>query len=171
MSILEIIKERRSVRRFLSKEISKEMVEALIGALVWAPSAGNLQSRKFYLVYNKEVKDKLVKAAWGQGFIAEAPLVVVACCDLRIGTYYGSRGKDLYTIQDVAASVQNLLLVAQELGLATVWVGAFDEKEAFDTLQLPAHLRPTAIIPVGYPAEHPTAPRRVSKEKAVTFIE
>lgn len=171
MKVLEAIKERRSIRRFLRKPIQKEMVEELIDALLWAPSAGNLQSRKFYFVYNQEIKDKLVKCAWGQGFIAEAPLVVVACSDLKIGTYYGSRGKELYTLQDVAASVQNLLLVAHEQGLATVWIGAFDEKEASEILQLPGYLRPTAIIPVGYPAEHPSAPRRVPKEKAVVVIE
>ncbi|HHT9121070.1 MAG TPA: nitroreductase family protein, partial [Candidatus Hypogeohydataceae bacterium YC41] len=166
MNILQVIKERRSVRRFQGTSIPKEMIEQLIDALIWAPSAGNLQSRKFYFVYNKEMKEKLVQAAWGQSFIAEAPLAVVCCTDLRIGTYYGSRGKDLYSIQDVSASIENLLLVAHELGLATVWVGAFEEEKVTEILKLPNNLRPVAIIPVGYPAEHPTAPRRVAKEKA-----
>ncbi len=172
MSLLEIIKKRRSVRRFQSgREISKDVIEELIEALIWAPSAGNLQSRRFYLVRNQGVKDGLVKAAWGQGFIAEAPLVIVACADMRIGTYYGERGTDLYTLQDVAASVQNLLLLACEHGLATVWVGAFDEQSAAKALELPGHLRPVAIVPVGYPAEQPSAPRRISSEKAVVFVE
>lgn len=171
MGILEIIKKRRSVRRFQGREIPGEIVNELVEALIWAPSAGNLQSRKFYFVRNQGVKDELVKAAWGQGFIAEAPLVIVACADMRIGTYYGSRGKELYVLQDVAASVQNLLLLACERGLATVWVGAFDEQEATDALKLPPHLRPVAIVPIGYPAERPSAPRRVSSKNAVEFVE
>lgn len=171
MSLLEIIKKRRSVRRFQGKEIAKNIIDELIEALIWAPSAGNLQSRKFYLVSNPEVKDNLVKAAWEQRFIAEAPLVIVACADMRIETYYGSRGTNLYTLQDVAASIQNLLLLAHEHGLATVWVGAFDEDGTAKALKLPGHLRPVAIVPVGYPAEYPFTPRRISREKAVEFVE
>lgn len=171
MHVLQVIKERRSVRSFHGTPIPKEMIDQLIDALIWAPSAGNLQSRQFYFIFNKELKSKLVAPAWGQGFIAEAPLAIVCCADLRIGKYYGSRGKELYALQDVAASIQNLMLVAHELGLATVWVGAFDENGVIDVLQLPSHLRPVAIVPVGPPAEHPTPPRRVASEKAVVIIE
>jgi nitroreductase len=171
MHLLQVIKERRSIRRFQSKAIPKEMLDQLIEALIWAPSAGNLQSRQFYFVYNKDIKEKLVRAAWGQGFIAEASLAIVCCADLRIGKYYGTRGKELYALQDVAASVENLMLLAHELGLATVWVGAFEEAGASEALKLPDYLRPVAIVPVGYPAEHPSAPRRVAREKAVVVIE
>ncbi len=171
MTVLQVIKERRSIRRFQSKPIPKDLVDQLIESLIWAPSAGNLQSRKFCFIYNKHIKEQLVKSAWGQSFIAEAPLVVVCCADHRIGTYYGSRGKELYALQDVAASIQNLLLVAHELGLATVWIGAFQEEGVTEILKLPSYLRPVAIIPVGYPAEHPIAPRRMPKEKAIVVIE
>ena len=170
MSLLEIIKKRRSVRKFQSKEIAKNIVDELVEALIWAPSAGNLQSRKFYIISNAGVKDDLVKAALGQRFIAEAPLVIVACADMRIGTYYGRRGTDLYALQDVAASIQNFLLLAHEHGLGTVWVGAFDEDSVTEALKLSKQLRPVAIVPVGYPAEHPSTPQRISREKAVEFV-
>jgi len=62
-------------------------------------------------------------------FIPRAPLVVVACADRSIVSRYGDRGLRLYCIQDTAASVQNLLLAAQDLGLGTCWVGAFDEQK------------------------------------------
>jgi nitroreductase len=171
MDILTIIKNRRSVRKFQSKQIPNNIINKLIEALIWAPSAGHLQSRKFYFIYNLEIKEKLVEAALGQSFIAQAPLVVVACTDDRIEQKYGQRGKELYTICDTAMSVQNMLLVAYEQGLGSVVVGAFDKEQVSAILNIPSHLHPIMIIPVGYPAEKPTIPLRVSKQKAVKEIE
>jgi nitroreductase len=62
------------------------------------------------------------------------------------------------------------MLLAHSLGLGTCWVGAFHEAEAFEVLDMPNHLRPVAIVPVGYPARIPKAPPRVTKEEAVTFV-
>mgnify|MGYP001565308550 CR=1 FL=1 len=70
--ILDIIKKRRSIRTFLGKSISQEITDALVEAALWAPSAGNLQARKFYFVFNEDIKHKLANAAYGQSFIAEA---------------------------------------------------------------------------------------------------
>lgn len=170
MSILETIRNRRSIRDFEDREIPKEAIDAMIEAARWAPSAGNLQSRKFYFVFNEDVKRGLAKAALGQNFIARAPLVVVACADNRIASRYGDRGVNLYSIQDAAASVMNMMLIAHELGLGSVWVGAFNEFEAFEVLDLPHNLRPVAIIPVGYPGRTPEAPPRVANEDAVEFV-
>lgn len=170
MSTLETIKSRRSIRAFKDKPIPQEIVDQFEEAIIWAPSAGNLQSRKFYLVYNQEVKQSLVQAAWGQSFIAEVPLVLVGCVNLQIKGHYGTRGTTLYAPQDVAASVQNLMLVAQEAGLGTVWIGAFNESAVSKILNLPEHLRPVAIVPVGYPDEKPEPPGRVSKEEAIEIV-
>jgi nitroreductase len=170
MDILSTIKNRRSVREFEDKAIPDQMIDKLKEALIWAPSAGNLQSRKFYFVYNQEIKEKLVEAALGQSFIAQAPLVIVACTDDRIEQKYGQRGKELYTICDVAMSVQNMLLLAYEQGLGSVVVGAFDEKQVADILDIPEYLRPIMIVPVGYPVEKPVAPSRVSQQEAIVEI-
>lgn len=169
--ILEVIKKRRSIREFQDKEIPQKIVDKLIDALIWAPSAGNLQARKFYFVYNREIKKKLAAAAFDQNFIIKAPLVVVACTDNeRIEWKYGERGKNLYTLLDVALSVENFLLVATELGLGGVTVGAFDESEVVRILNLPKSQRPILIVPLGFPAESPKPPERVSKEEAVKFF-
>jgi nitroreductase len=152
------------------REVPEQAINGLFDALLWAPSAGNLQSRKFYFVIDTGTKKKLAKAALGQDFISRAPLVVVACTDRRISTRYGDRGVNLYSIQDAAASVMNMMLVAHELGLGTVWVGAFNEFDVFEILDLPENLRPVAIIPVGYPARTPPAPPRVRREDAIVFV-
>lgn len=170
MSILEVIKNRRSIRKFQEKEIPKETIDKLIEALIWAPSAGNLQARKFYFVFNQKIKEDLAKASRDQwNFIAKAPLVIVGCTDEKKVEYYGERGKDLYSICDVSVSIQNMMLLSYEQGLGSVWVGAFDEKEIIKILNLPANLRPIAIVPIGYPAEKPLAPPRVLKKNAVEF--
>jgi nitroreductase len=173
MNIIDIIKNRRSVREFKDQEIPESAIDVLIEALRWAPSAGNLQSRKFYFVLNEELRNKLARTGLRQdyvSFIAKAPLVVVGCADLRIATRYKERGTDLYAIQDTAISVQNLLLAAQDLGLGTCWVGAFKEDEVKKVLDLPDYLRPVVLVPVGYPAKTPKAPARLPKDDCVKVL-
>ncbi|MBI5212544.1 MAG: nitroreductase family protein, partial [Nitrospirae bacterium] len=63
----------------------------------------------------------------------------------------------------------NMMLVACENGLGSVWVGAFRESEVFEALDLPNHLRPVAIVPIGYPSRMPAAPPRISVKEAVEF--
>jgi len=168
--ILNIIKNRRSVRKFENEEIPKQTIERLKEALIWAPSAGNLQSRKFYFVFNQKIKEKLINAAMNQDFIAEAPLVIVACADEQIERRYGKHGKEIHMICDVAVSVQNLMLLAYSEELGSVWIGAFDENQVKEILDLSVNLKPIAIIPVGYPAETPLPPQRISKDDAVVEL-
>jgi len=167
--VLRTIKQRRSIRDFQKKEIPRELIKKLSGALIWAPSAGNLQSRKFYFVTDHILKKNLSAAALGQNFIADAPLVVVGCADRKIEGRYGERGFHLYAVQDVACSIMNMMLTACENGLGTVWVGAFREGDVFEALDLPDNLRPVAIVPVGYPSKVPSAPPRVSAEEAINY--
>ena len=171
MDFLEIIKNRRSVRKFKKQAISQENINQLIEALLWAPSAGNLQARKFYFVFNQTIKEEIAQAAWQQNFIAQAPLVIIGCTDKKIKLKYGERGEKLYSICDVAMALENLMLLAQALGLATCPVGAFDEKEVSVILNLPAQLRPILIVPVGYPLEKPVAPPRVNRNEAIEIVE
>jgi nitroreductase len=173
MNLLDIIKNRRSVREFKDQDIPESAIDVLIEAIRWAPSAGNLQSRKFFFVLNEALRNKLARTGLRQdyvSFIAKAPLVVVGCADLRIATRYKERGTDLYAIQDTAISVQNLLLAAQDLGLGTCWVGAFKEDEVKKVLDLPDYLRPVVLVPVGYPAQTPKAPARLPKDDCVNIL-
>ncbi len=170
MDVMKAIRERRSIRHFTDYNIPDNTVDKLIEALIWAPSAGNLQSRKFYFVRDDVLKMQLAAAALNQTFIAEAPLVVVGCTDSLISSRYGERGVTLYTIQDVSASLMCMMLAAHAEGLGTVWVGAFREDDVARALSLPRNLRPVAIVPIGRPARVPEAPQRVSKKDAVKFL-
>lgn len=169
-SLIEIIKGRRSVRQYDSAPLEEAKIRRLIEALRWAPSAGNLQARKFYLVTSGEVRKRLSEAA-KQNFIDQAPLVVVGCADLeRVATLYGARGRELYCLCDVSCSIQNLMLLAHKMELATVWIGAFDEDQVKDVLGLPEHLRPVVLVPVGYSAATPSPPPRRSVEEVVGWV-
>lgn len=156
LDVLKAIKNRRSVRAFSNQPVSDEEVEKLIDAARWAPSAGNIQPWEFIVIRDPKIKHGLCEAALDQTFIEEAPVVIVVCANpQRSGQGYGSRGINLYCIQDTAAATQNILLAAHAMGLATCWVGAFHEDEAKEVLNVPDGVRPIAIIPVGHAAETP----------------
>ena len=100
----------------------------------------------------------------------EAPVVLVVCVDLpEAQGRYGARGRDLYSLQDTAAAVQNVLLLAHSMGLGTCWVGAFNEAQAAKAIDLPDLLRPVALIPVGYPAEEPRPPGRKALKDVIAY--
>lgn len=150
MELTQAIETRRSVRRFTAKPVEDEKIKQIIELGNLAPSAGNLQPRDFVVVKNQEIKDRLANAAHGQKFITQASHVIVVCANSQRASPYGNRGTDLYTIQDTAAAIQNMLLAIVDSGLSSCWVGAFDEKMVTDALGLPAHIRPVAILPIGY---------------------
>ena len=157
MDVFEAIMGRRSIRAFKATDVPPETVEKLIDAGRRAPSAGNIQPWEFIIVRKPEIKRKLAKAALGQSFIEQAPVVIVVCADEERSAHgYGVRGRTLYCIQDTAAAIQNIHLAAYALGLGTCWVGAFREDEAREVLKIPEGIRPVAIIPVGYAAEAPS---------------
>lgn len=172
MDILEVIKKRRSIRKFnKDKPVSEEQILKLLEAIRWAPSAGNVQPWFVYVVLNNEVKRKLAKAALGQSFIEEGGVVFVVCANLKEAySSYGKRGESLYVYQDTAAAIQNLLLEAYSLGLGSCWVGAFREEEVTKILSIPTHLRPIAIIPVGYPNQSPSPPPRKPIDSFIKII-
>lgn len=167
MECMETINLRRSIRKFKDRAVGKEVIEELLNAAQMAPSAGNLQGRDFVVVTNKATKQKLTKAALGQSFIEQAPVAIVVVANIeRSSRIYKSRG-ELYAVQDATAGVMNLLLAAHSRGLATCWVGAFDEDAVGGILALPKKTRPVAIIPVGYADEAPAAPPRMGLDKVV----
>ncbi len=97
MKNLDLLKNRRSVRKFVAdKPVTDKQIKTLLEAASWAPSAGNRQSWFFYLIKEKKIKSKLALASFGQIFIARAPLVIVACSDLKRAAIYGQKGKNLF---------------------------------------------------------------------------
>lgn len=164
MKLDEAIRNRRSVRSYQDKPVEDEKIAKILEAAHWAPSAGNLQSVEYVIVKDKQTKEKLAKASYGQAQPSEAPVNIVVCVNFQRISHYGKRGEDLYSIQESGACIQNLMLTAHSLGLATCWVGAFDEDAAKKALGTPDHVRPVGIIPLGYPDEKPGSSRKNLKD-------
>jgi len=168
LDLHEAIMGRRSVRAFKPDPIPESDIKKILTAAIWAPSAGNLQSWEFILIKDEERKKALSEASYGQEHVYKAPLVIAACANKkRSSSRYGTRGSELYCIQDTAAAIQNMLLMAYSLGYGTCWVGAFDENKVYKILKCPKHVRPVALIPIGKPDEHPSPPARMPLEKVV----
>ena len=166
MDISVAISQRSSVRAYQTTDVEEDKLKKVLEAARLSPSASNRQDWKFIVVRSKETKKKLAKAAFGQSFIAEAPVVIVACgTDSK--AVMGC-GQPTHTV-DVSIACAFMILQACELGLGTCWIGAFDEDETKKILNVPGHVRVVAVIPLGYPDEPPSRKSRKILDQIVCF--
>lgn len=172
MDIDKCIKERRSTRSFLNKDVTYEQIADILDAARYAPSSGNLQNWSFIIVREKEKKEKIAEACSQQYWLADAPVLIIVCSVLdKIKEVYGSRGEALYSIQNCAAAMQNILLKAHSLGLSTCWISAFDEKLLSRSFKLEEDIRPQAVIAAGYGKEYEKESTRFPLTSMVHFEE
>lgn len=166
MDFFETVKARHSIRAFQSRPVEDEKVQRIIEAVNLAPSAGDLQAYEIIVVRDSKRRNELAGAALWQSFIAEAPLCFVFLAyPERSSRKYGQRGSELYCLQDATIAVSYAQLAATALGLASTWVGAFDDEAVARAVEAPKNKRPIAILPIGYAAETPDiTPRRPVSE-------
>lgn len=146
---LDFLATRSSVRDYTDDPVSDSEVLSMLDAAGTAPSAGNLEAWDVVVVRDREVREALAAAAYGQLHVEEAPvLFVVGANYVRSISRYGDRGI-LYALQDATIACTYMMLTAHALRLHTCWVGAIDEEEVKEVLALPAHVRPVAILCVG----------------------
>jgi len=168
MEFEDVLRTRQSVRRFQKKEIPQETLIKILELANLAPSAGNLQAFRVVIIKDKNIREGLSGAALGQSSVAEAPVNLVICAvPKESAVKYGDRGRELYSLQDATIFTAYIQLAATSLGLSSVWVGAFDEEEVADVLELKENIKPVAIIPIGYPAEEPGKTRRKSLNEII----
>lgn len=166
MEFFDVLKARRSIRAFRATPVEEEKLKAILEAANSAPSAGNLQAYEIYLVKDRSQRKALAQAALWQDFVAQAPLALVFCAHpARAEGRYGQRGVRLYALQDATIACTFAMLAVTALGLATVWVGAFDDEAVHRAIGSPAGIIPVAILPIGYAGEkaEPTARRRLER--------
>lgn len=171
MEFSEVIRKRRSVRHFNPKlAVTDDDIRALLDAAISAPSAGNIQPWRFFVLKSAGAREKLA-AALSQPWAAAAPAVIVVAVDPRpCAARYGDRGEMLYSLQDTAAAAENILLAAVDRGLASCWIGAFDERAVGAAIGAVAPVTPIAILPIGYSAESAGKPARRPIGEITTWL-
>lgn len=192
------LKNRRSVRRFLSQEVPRGLIEQILTAATWAPSAHNRQPWRFAVIAAAQHKTRLAQAL-GEAFrrdltkdglpeqeiaaqversrqrIQQAPVVILLCLDHAAGDIYPDEKRQqaeyLMGVQSATLAGGYLLLAAHAVGLAGVWMCAplFAPAAAQQALDLPEAWEPQALILLGYPAQIPPARRRRPIEEIARF--
>ncbi|BFI73186.1 bifunctional F420 biosynthesis protein FbiB [Nanoarchaeota archaeon] len=153
MDIKDVIKNRRSIRKYLDEDVPYEDIIEIISYGILAPIAGNISHYYFIIVKDPEKIEKISNAS-GQEFIKNAnTLLIIISDDKKMESLYGEKGK-VYAIQDTSAIIENILLVATDKNIGTCWIGSFDEDKVKEILEVPKDKNVHAIITLGYPNEN-----------------
>ena len=159
---LALVRNRRSVRRYLDRPVEREKVMACLEAARLAPSAENVQPWRFLVIDDPEVKKRYAAAAFSgiyafSQFAARAPvlIVILARPDLvanRIGKQI--QGVTFYLI-DIGIAGEHLALQAEELGLGTCWIGWFNSRATRRFFRIPRPYKIICLMALGYPEGKP----------------
>lgn len=164
--ILENIMTRTSVRQYTDQQLTEQQIETLLRAAMAAPSAVNKQPWAFLVIDDKEKLEAVGGIERSKNMIATAPVAILVCGDMS-QALNGEAAE--FWIQDASAATENLLLAAHGMGLGAVWTGFHPGTHRVDTLKqilnLPSHIEPLGVVPIGYPAESPTPKDKWSPEK------
>jgi len=170
MNVFETIEKRVSVRKYKNIKVDLKYILAALEYAILAPSAGNTQEWRFIIVEDQKLKEDLAKAAYDQDFLKEASYVIAICADEEeIYNAYGKRGKERYMYMDCSFAAANLILTLTAMDIATCIVAAFDDEKVSKILNLPSHIKPIFLIPVGYADENPVRPPRKPLESIVFY--
>ena len=166
------VRHRHSVRQYRQNTpVEAEKLHAILEMATAAPSAGDLQAYHIHVITDESCLHRLSQAAQQQEFIRQAPVCLVFSTDPgRSAREFGDRGRQLYAIQDATIAASYAQLAAVAAGLASAWVGYFDENQVRNILDIPEGLEPIAMLTLGYPAEIPEpSPRRPLGEMVTRY--
>ena len=157
MELIEGIRTRTSVKKYLDKSVPNDLIGAVIESGSLAPSSGNKQNWKFVVVKNSSKREQIAKHCNEQYWMIEAPVYIVVCSDDEVTErFFGERGKKLFSVQNCAAAMENMLLMANALGLGSCWVSEFDDVELANDIGLGSMASVQAVMTLGYPSKEIT---------------
>lgn len=159
MDALELLKSRRSIRKYKSTPVEDEKIEKCIEAARWAPSASNKQPWEFIIVKDEKMRKKFAELHPYAKFVAESPVVFVPLTNPEI--------HPKYHMSDTGSTIMHFMIEAHSLGLATCWagvIGASFEPELKKLLNIPDHLNIMAIVALGYPDQARESSRKPMDE-------
>jgi FMN reductase [NAD(P)H] len=180
MDMYEMLMKRRSVRNFKDQPIPEEIINQLLDAANNAPSGGNIQPLSVILVQESENRAKLAEIVGNQPWVKNAPLSMVFCLDYnRIKRWAILNGTEfkgdqafshfLISYADVICAAQSMVLLAENLGLGSVYVGTIQScmDQARELLAIPEYVLPVMILSLGYPK---SIPRTIPKLKRGVIV-
>jgi F420 biosynthesis protein FbiB-like protein len=191
-----LIRGRRSVRQFQERPVTREQIEQILEAARWAPSPHGRQPWRFVVLIKPELKQRLADQMgenWQRNLemdeqpadvvrirleksrqrILQAPALILPCLYLEDLDQYpdAQRQTDETTmaIQSIGAAIQNMLLMAYDLGLDAGWMCAplFCPEVVCEALELDTRLIPQALIPIGYAAADPKRRERLPLQSLI----
>ncbi len=188
--LFDVIRSRRSIRKFLPRQVPKELVLEVLANAGWAPSAHNAQPYGFIVLEDAQIKQELADAmaqVWvadlakdGQTIdadklqerverFAKAPVLILACITGIEGlpNYSDERRRSCLhelAVQSLGAAIENLLLAAHAKDLGACWYSSpcFCKETVRETLEISDVVEPQAFVVLGYPDETPTVPKKKS---------
>jgi len=165
LDTLEIIRTRRSIRRFENRPIPEEFIEKILEAARWAPSGMNNQPWRFAVIGDEAVREEL-STLTRYGWVVKSAKVLIAVFLDNAASY--SRIKD---IQAIGACMQNMLLESHSLGLGAVWLGEIIKScdHIRKILGLSLDLELMAVLALGYPDEKPKIVKRKALKDLIVF--
>lgn len=169
MDFEEVVKKRQCVRVYQEKEVPEDQIQKILELANLSPSAGNLQARKVIIVKDQRLRQQIKDVSNGMRRFTVLPPVILVICAVpeQSAVRFEDRGRNLYALQDATIFASYLQLAAQSLGLASCWVGSFNEQEISKILNIPDNLVPVVMIPVGFANETPEERLRKSLEEII----
>ncbi len=163
--IMQIIKNRRSIRKFTEQMVDENTIKKVIEMGTWAPSGLNNQPWKFIIIKDKELKAKVAQQTRYSQIIRNAPVCIAIFLD-NSRSY--NRTKD---VQAIGACIQNMLLTIHAMGLGGVWLGEILNKreQVEKILNVTSELELMAVVALGYPAEKARRSSRRSLNEVILY--
>jgi nitroreductase len=171
MELLELIRSRRSIRKWKDQDVPDKSIRVLIDAARWAPSSCNRQTCCF-LVIRQDERRKVIGNALvrGMSFVCKAPVHILALVDVRS---YHLPGERHLPFLDAAVAIENMLLMAHYLGLGACWIdwsmSPRNQKRVLHMLNIPPWMMPIALIALGHPDIMPKSPVRRKLEDVIVY--
>jgi nitroreductase len=167
MHLMELIRSRQSVRRYLDRPVERETILECLEAARLAPSASNAQPWRFIVVDEPPLREAVARTAYGKlvsfnRFASQAPVLVALATErsrpyMQVGEVMKRKR---FALIDIGIAAEHFCLRAAELGLGTCMLGWFNEREVKRLLAVPASKRVDLLIAVGYPAEERVRPKK-----------
>lgn len=168
MSLIDIVRQRRSIRKYASKDVDESLVREVIDCARLAPSGNNAQPSRYLIARSQEISEmkdaQIIRDKWAY----DAPVIIVCCADPdsypRFVEGWDSPN-EARALRDLSIASSYLVLRAAELGLGTCYCGWIRKEEIKDVLSIPKSYIVPYIITLGYPDESPGArPRKEIEE-------